>query len=110
VATRNFRQLVEAMPQARQQKIEKRFEESLASMPLDELRKLREMTQLQLGATLGVHQSEVSKIEHRSDICVSTLIDYVAALGGYLEIHAVFPDRDVVISQFEDQSVAGPNR
>ena len=57
-----------------------------------------------------MHQSEVSKIEHRSDICVSTLIDYVAALGGYLEIHAVFPDRDVVISQFEDQSVAGPNR
>jgi hypothetical protein len=32
---------------------------------------------------------------------VSTLIDYVEALGGHLEIRAVFPDREVRISQFE---------
>lgn len=100
--TRNFRQLLDAMPPGRRQKIEKRFEESLASMPLDALRKAREMTQLQLSEVLGVHQSEVSKIEHRSDICVSTLVDYVEALGGHLEIRAVFPDRQVRISQFED--------
>jgi predicted XRE-type DNA-binding protein len=99
--TRNFRELVEAMPPARRQKIEKRFQESLARMPLEALRKAREMTQLQLGEALGVHQSEVSKIEHRSDICVSTLIDYVEALGGHLEIRAVFPDREIHISQFE---------
>lgn len=102
MATRNFRQLMDAMPQARQQKIEKRFRENLASMPLDELRKLREMTQLQLGEVLGVHQSEISKIEHRPDICVSTLVDYIEALGGHLEIRAVFPDRQVLISQFDE--------
>lgn len=100
--TRNFRQLMDAMPPARSQKIEKRFQESLASMPLDALRKARAMTQLQLGEVLGVHQSEVSKIEHRADICVSTLVEYVEALGGHLEIVAVFPDRQVRISQFED--------
>ena len=43
---------------------------------------------------------EVSKIEHRSDICVSTLAEYIEALGGRLEIRAVFPDREVVINQF----------
>ena len=102
MATRNFRQLVEAMPPERRMKIEKRFQESLASMPLDELRRAREMTQLQLGEALGVHQSEVSKIEHRTDICVSTLVEYVEALGGHLEIRAVFPDREVRISQFEE--------
>ena len=90
------------MPPARRQAIEKRFEESLASMSLDALRKAREMTQLQLGEVLGVHQSEVSKIEHRTDICVSTLVDYIEALGGHLEIRAVFPDRQIRISQFED--------
>ena len=100
--TRNFRQLIEGMPPARRQAIEKRFQENLASMPLDALRKAREMTQLQLGEVLGVHQSEVSKIEHRADICVSTLVDYVEALGGHLEIRAVFPDRQIRISQFED--------
>ncbi|HBY60082.1 MAG TPA: hypothetical protein DEH78_09680 [Solibacterales bacterium] len=52
MATRNFRELVGTMPQARQQEIEKRFQDSLASMPLDELRKLREMTQLHLGEVL----------------------------------------------------------
>ena len=68
-------------------------------MPLDALRKAREMTQLQLG---GVHQSEVSKIEHRAGVCVSTLVEYIEALGGHLEIRAVFPDRQIRISQFED--------
>ena len=102
MATRNFRELVEAMPPGRRLKIEKRFEVSRASMPLDELRRAREMTLLQLGEALGVHQSEVSKIEHRADICVSTLVEYVEALGGHLEIRAVFPDREVRISQFEE--------
>ncbi len=64
--TRKFSELMHAMPPERRQNIEKRFEESLASMPLDELRKAREMTQIQLSEVLGVHQSEVSKIEHRS--------------------------------------------
>lgn len=100
--TRNSRQLIEGMSPARKEKLEKRFQESLASMPLDELRKAREMTQLQLGDALGVHQSEVSKIQHRSGICVSTLVDYVEALGGHLEIRAVFPDRQVLISQYKE--------
>ena len=101
MATRNFPQLFEALPPKRQEKIEKRLAESFASMPLDEIRRAREMTQLQLGDAVGVYQSEVSKIEHRSDICISTLVDYFEALGGHLELRAVFPDRSVRISQFE---------
>lgn len=83
--TRNFKQLLEAMPGARQEKLAKRFPESLDAMPLDELRKAREMTQLQLGEVLGVHQSEVSKIEHRTDICTSTLMEYVEAASASLK-------------------------
>ena len=100
--SRNFRELIEAMPPERRQRLEKRFRNSVSAMPLDALRKAREMTQLQLSEVLGVHQSEVSKIEHRADICVSTLVEYVEALGGHLEIRAVFPDREVRISQFDD--------
>ena|ERR1035438_3397354 len=99
--TRNFRELLGAMPADRQRNIEKRFRKSLAAMPLDQLRKAQEMTQLQLARILGVHQGEVSKIEHRSDICVSTLADYVEAMGGRLEIRAVFDDREIRITQFE---------
>ena len=100
--TRNFRELVDAMPPARQRKIEPRFQESLAAMPLDELRRARELTQVQLGEALGVHQSEISKIEHRSDLCISTLTECIEALGGRLEIRAVFPDRQVLITQFDE--------
>jgi transcriptional regulator with XRE-family HTH domain len=100
--THNFRELLDAMPVARQQRIEKRFRKSLAAMPLDQLRKAQQMTQLRLAEVLGINQGEVSKIEHRSDIRVSTLADYVEAIGGRLEIRAVFKDREVRITQFED--------
>jgi transcriptional regulator with XRE-family HTH domain len=100
--TRNFRELLQAMPPKRQQKIAKRVQQSLAAMPLDEIRKARQMTQAKLAETLGVNQGEVSKIEHRTDIYISTLAGYVEALGGKLEIRAVFPDREMRITQFEE--------
>jgi transcriptional regulator with XRE-family HTH domain len=94
--------LLEAMPPDRQRRIAKRFRKSLAAMPLDQLRKAQQMTQLQVAEVLGVHQGEISKIEHRSDICVSTLAEYIEAMGGRLEIRAVFRDREVRITQFEE--------
>ena len=100
--TRNFRELVKAMPARRRQKIAGRVEQTLASMPLDEIRRARQMTQAKLAETLGVNQGEVSKIEHRTDIYLSTLASYVEALGGKLEIRAVFPDGEMRITQFEE--------
>jgi DNA-binding XRE family transcriptional regulator len=102
--TRKFRDLVTAMPPERQQRIAKRVRDSLASMPLEEVRKARQMTQAKLADALGVNQGEVSKIEHRTDIYLSTLAGYVEALGGKLEIRAVFPDREMRITQFEELS------
>lgn len=100
--TGKFRELVESMPAERQQRIAKRVRETIASMPLEEIRKARQMTQAKLAETLGVNQGEISKIEHRTDIYISTLAGYVEALGGKLEIRAIFPDREMRISQFED--------
>ena len=100
--TRKFRELVDAMPIRRQQKVADRVRQSLASMPLEEIRKARRMTQSKLAETLGVNQGEVSKIEHRTDVYLSTLAGYVEALGGKLEIRAVFPDREMLITQFEE--------
>lgn len=99
--TRNFRELLEAMPADRQKRIESRFQKSRAAMPLDQLRKAQEMTQLELAKILGVNQGEISKIEHRSDICISTLSEYIEAMGGRLEIRAIFKDREIRITQFE---------
>lgn len=101
MAARKFHELLDAMPAPRREKIERRVRETIAAMHLDELRKARQMTQTKLAETLGVNQGEVSKIEHRTDLYLSTLSEYVEALGGTLEIRAVFPDSEVRITQFE---------
>jgi transcriptional regulator with XRE-family HTH domain len=100
--TRDFRELLEAMPPDRRRRIENRLQKSLAAMPLDQLRKAQQMTQLQLAEILSVNQGEVSKIEHRSDICICTLAEYIEAMGGRLEIRAVLKDREVRITQSEE--------
>jgi predicted XRE-type DNA-binding protein len=60
--TRNFRELQEAMPPDRRRRIESRFQKGLAAMPLDQLRKAQQMTQLQLAEILGVNQGEVRRL------------------------------------------------
>ncbi len=61
-------------------------------------RKHRALTQVQLADTLGISQGNVSRLETRSDVYLSTLRSYVEALGGQLEIAAVFGDDRVVVA------------
>jgi predicted transcriptional regulator len=71
------------------------------AMALEELRDALRMTQQELATALNVDQSAISKLEHRTDMYVSTLQRCIAAMGGQLEIRAVFPEGTVRISQFE---------
>ncbi len=66
-------------------------------LPLHAIRAARELTQQQLASTLEIAQSEVSKIEHRSDLYLSTLRRFIEAMGGRLELRAVFPDKTMQI-------------
>jgi transcriptional regulator with XRE-family HTH domain len=70
-------------------------------MALEELRNALRLTQQQLAETLQVDQSAISKLERRTDMYVSTLERFIQAMGGRLEIRAVFPEGSVHISQFE---------
>ena len=45
---------------------------------------------------LGINQENVSRIEKRSDLLLSTLSGYVEAMGGTLRLVAEFPDRPPV--------------
>lgn len=80
--------------------VQARTRQMLAELPLFELRRARELSQQDLAQALGATQPEVSKIEHRADLYVSTLRRYIEALGGQLEITARFPDGAVNIVQF----------
>jgi transcriptional regulator with XRE-family HTH domain len=71
-------------------------------MPLQELRHARNLSQEQLAQTLSVKQAAVSKLEKRTDMYISTLRNFIKAMGGDLEIIATFPDGSVQISQFEN--------
>jgi len=67
---------------------------------LAELRKALLLTQTTLAETLGVGQGEISKIESRTDIYVSTLRRFLEAMGGRLEIRAIFQNHEFMIANF----------
>lgn len=71
---------------------------------LGDLRRARTMTQETLAETLGLSQSEVSKIERRTDVYVSTLRRYVEAMGGELQIVARFPNGDVDVIELAPEA------
>jgi ribosome-binding protein aMBF1 (putative translation factor) len=56
-----------------------------------ELRQALQWTQQELAEKLGMNQAAISKLEHQSDMYVSTLRRFVTALGGELHITAHFP-------------------
>jgi predicted XRE-type DNA-binding protein len=94
---RNFRELEEKMSPERRARVAARVKAELALMPLHQLRQAREMTQTRLAEVLSVDQGRISKLEKRTDMYLSTLRSYIEAMGGALEIRAVFPDGAVKI-------------
>lgn len=67
------------------------------AVALHEARTARRLTQEDVAAVLDVTQANVSRIERQDDLYLSTLEEYVAALGGHLELHAVFPDQVIAL-------------
>jgi len=88
------------LPEDRRQKIETRFQEQLLEYnTLQELRKALDLTQEEVASSLKIHQVNVSKMEKRSDIKLSTLREYLAALGGNLRLVVDFPDKPSILIQ-----------
>ena len=88
-------------------RIESRVQEELDCLPLAELRSARQMTQIRLAELLRVNQGAISKMERRSDMYLSTLRSYIEAMGGQLEIRAVFPNGEVLLEhlgEIEDEA------
>jgi DNA-binding Xre family transcriptional regulator len=73
----------------------------IAAVRLNELRRQRGQTQAQLADLLGMTQANVSRIERSDNLYLSTLADYVGALGGHIEINAVFDDDVVALGPVE---------
>ena len=88
------------LPAGRRAKVESRANELLAEeMSLKDLRKARELTQERMAELLGIGQDGISRLEKRSDLLISTLRNYLARMGGQLELVVRFPDRPAVLLQ-----------
>jgi DNA-binding XRE family transcriptional regulator len=67
------------------------------ALALAQIRETRELTQTDVARVLETSQANVSRIERQRDLYLSTLADYVSALGGQLRVSAVFDDEEVDI-------------
>ena len=93
----NVDEKIAGLDPARRRKVEDRAKELIAEeMTLQELRKARQLTQVNVARQLGISQDGVSRLEQRSDLLLSTLRKTVEAMGGNLSLIAKFPDRPPV--------------
>lgn len=56
------------------------------------LRKARSLTQVEMAERLDISQGGGASLEARTDLHISTLSKYIRAMGGVLEMRAVFPE------------------
>jgi transcriptional regulator with XRE-family HTH domain len=88
---------MKALPAKRRKKVEARAARLVAEeLSLRDLRKARARTQVAVAKELGINQESVSRLEKRSDLMLSTLRNYIEAMGGELHLLAEFPDRPPV--------------
>ncbi len=99
--TKPFNELRKRMTPEQRAESEMQANLALLHLRLSEIRESLALTQSDVALDMGVVQSALSKIEHQEDIKISTLSRYIKSLGGSLTIIAHFPDREVVISQFD---------
>ena len=64
-----------------------------AEVRLDEVRRRRGVSDTALGDALEASEGGA----HEGDVYLSTLMRYVAALGGHLEVRAVFADETITL-------------
>lgn len=100
-------QVIAGFSPARKRKIKARAKELIAEeMALRDIRKSRALTQEQVAKRLGGKQVYVSRLESRADVKVSTLREYVHALGGELQLMVTFPEHEKVKTKGSTKSAA----
>ena len=89
----DLRSEVVARPGANERLVAARAE-TLDEIRLFELRHQEALSQVEIAGRLEVTQGAISKLEHADDVRVSTLRNYLEALGARLELVAVFDDEE----------------
>ena len=89
-----FEDFLASLPEDEQEAIRVRSQELIQQeLTLRDLRKAMGQTQAALAVKLGIKQENISRVEQRADMMLSTLNSYLAAMGGRLRLVAEFEDR-----------------
>lgn len=87
-----------ALSSERRRKVDARAAVLIAEeLSLRDLRRAHELTQENVGESLGIGQEGVSRLEKRADLLISTLRGFVEAMGGHLRLIAEFPNRPPIV-------------
>ncbi len=107
--SRNVNDIIKKLSPAQRKKVETRAAQLIAEeMTLRQLRQACKLTQEKVAKSLRIGQEGVSKLEQRSDLLISTLRDYVKAMGGQLSLVVEFPNREPVILSGIAEFVTAP--
>ena len=96
----NWREIRGTFSPDEEAEIERSVKDAARVMTLYQLREARDLTQVNLAKVLEINQGAVSRMEKRTDMYVSTLRSYIQAMGGQLQVKAIFPEGEVEIDQF----------
>lgn len=66
--------------------------EKIATIRLQQFRKSHQKTQKEMAKAMGLSQPALSEFERRPNITIQAMQRYVEALGGKLEIKAIFQE------------------
>jgi len=87
------KEVIAALPEQRRARVEARARDLIAEeLALADIRKARRFTQADVAERIGGKQVYISRLENRADMKLSTLRDYVGALGGKLQVMVTFPE------------------
>jgi transcriptional regulator with XRE-family HTH domain len=84
-------QYIKKLPAREQAAIAAGAHRKITALRLQQARESVGMTQEQVAERLGVTQATLSRMEHRPDVKISNIRRYIEALGGTLQVRAVFP-------------------
>ncbi len=96
--------LIQTLPEDEQRAAAKRTDQRVTAHNLRELRALAGRAQEDVSAVTGFKQTNVSRLEKRVDMKLSTRRDHVESLGGTLKIVADVAGKKVDLSSIAERA------
>jgi transcriptional regulator with XRE-family HTH domain len=93
---RDLNEVLKSLPANQRARVETKANRLIKSETLRQLRSIAKKTQQDVAVASGMSQYNISRLETRKDMLLSTLKAYVSGLGGRLRLMAEIPGTNAV--------------